>query len=289
VAVSLSDLDPRLRRIWSVLVTTWHNTWNDDVPFYAAGVAFHSLFSMFSVLFSLSLLLGLFGASPDNLRALDTFLGGLVPDEATRFVDSVVDIVSRPVPQGLVFISLIFTLWTSSNVVQALIHALNRIYHLRTEGRAAWRTRLMALAVVGSSTVLFAMGFVLLVLGKDLSGGYVDMPWRNQVLAFILVGRESLSVIMVFLGGLLLYWLAPSFKHVHRVSWPGALVFTITWTLTTYGFNIYLRDIAVYDRIYGPMATVVVVLVWVYLSAFWCLVGGEVNAAIRKERTSETA
>lgn len=285
----MSGLDPRLRRIWSVLVTTWHNTWNDDVPFYAAGVAFHSLFSIFSVLFFLSLLLGLFGADPDNLRALDTFLGGLVPEEASRFVDSVVDIVSRPVPGGLVWTALLFTLWTSSNVVQALIHALNRIYHLREEGRAAWRTRLMALAVVGSSTVLFAIGFVLLVLGQDLSGHYVEMPWRNQVLAFILAGRESLSVVMVFLGGLLLYWLAPSFKHAHRVAWPGALVFATTWTLTTYGFNLYLREIAVYDRIYGPMATVVVVLVWVYLSAVWCLVGGEVNAAIRKERLNEAA
>lgn len=270
-----------------MLRTAWNSTWEDDVPFYAAGIAFHSLFSIFSVLFFLSLLLGLFGADPDNLRALDAFLEGMAPEEASRFMDSVVDVVSRPVPQGLVVVALFFTLWTSSNVVQALIHALNRIYHLRGEARAAWRTRLLALAVVGSSTLLFAIGFILLVLGKDLSGRYVEVPWRSTVLALILAGRQPFSVIMVFLGGLLLYWLAPNFKHVHRIAWPGALLFTATWTVTTFGFNIYLRDIAVYDRVYGPMATVVVVLVWVYMSAFWCLVGGELNACLRKLRLRE--
>ena len=143
----------------------------------------------------------------------------------------------------------------------------------------------LALAVVGFSALLFVVGFVLLVLGKDLSGGYVEMgPWRHTLLGWILAAREPLSVLTVFLGGLLIFWLAPNFKREHRISWPGALVFTVAWTVTTIGFNTYLREVAVYDRIYGPLATVVVVLVWVYLSAFWCLVSGEVNAAIHRTR-----
>jgi membrane protein len=284
VAVALSTFEPRFRRVWWLIKTTWHSTWLDDVPFYAAGIAFHSLFSIFSLLFLSSLLLGLFGTDPDNLRGLGIFLGRLTPDEAGEFIDTVLDVVSRPVPTGLIGVAILFTLWTSSNVFQALIHALNRIYHVRGDARAAWRTRLIALAVVGSSSLLFVVGFILIVLGKDLSGGYVEMPWRNRLLALILAAREPLSVITVFLAGLLLYWLAPKFKHAHRISWPGALVFTAAWTVTTFGFNVYLRDVAVYDRVYGPLATLVVVLVWVYLSAFWCLVGGEVNAAIRKMR-----
>ena len=282
---ALTGLTPRFRSLWAILKDIWTCTWMDDVPFYAAGIAFHSLFSIVSLLFFLSLLLGVFGADVENLRGLDTFLGGLMPTKAGEFVDTILDVVSRPVPGSLVGVALLVTLWTSSNVIQALIHALNRIYHLREDARPAWRTRLMALAVVGVSALLFVAGFVLLVLGKDLRGGYVEMgPWRHTLLGWILAAREPLSVLTVFLGGFLILWLAPNFKHEHRISWPGALVFTVTWTVVTVGFNTYLREVAVYDRIYGPLATVVVVLVWVYLSAFWCLVSGEVNAAIHRTR-----
>ena len=144
----------------------------------------------------------------------------------------------------------------------------------------------MALAVVGTTTLLLILAFVLLVFGGELSMGVGDMETiRVQVLAWTLAAREPLSILAVFGGVLLLYWLAPEFGHSHRVAWPGAMAFTLAWTVTTIGFNIYLRELAVYDKIYGPLATVVVVLVWVYLSAFLCLVGGEINAAIHRLRS----
>ena len=263
----------------------WTGIWRDDVPFYAAGIAFHSLFSIFSVLFLLSLLLGLLGADPEKLRGLAGLAAGVMPDKAGELVDTILAVVSRPVPKALLPVAIMFTLWTSSNVIQALIHALNRIYHLREGTRAAWRTRLMALGVVGSSILLLLLGFVLLIFGTELSAGYVEIErWRSWVVGVILAARDFLSVIVVFLGALLLYWLAPDFKHHHRVSWPGALAFTVAWTPTTLAFNVYLRELAVYDRIYGPLATVVVVLVWVYFSAFLCLVGGEVNRVLNQFR-----
>ena len=98
-------------------------------------------------------------------------------------------------------------------------------------------------------------------------------------------GRQAISLFIVFLGSFLLYWLAPSFGHEHRISWPGAVVFTGVWTLATGAFNLYLREFAVYDKAYGPFATVIVVLVWVYLSAYVCLLGGEVNAALGHSRS----
>lgn len=276
----------RVRIIRSVVKDVWESMWRDDVPFYAAGIAYHSLFSIFSLMFLMSLLMGLLGRDPDTLRGLAAFAAGLVPEKATELVETILQIVRKPVPHALLPVAIMVTLWTSSNVVQAVIHALHRIYHLEQRSRAAWRTRLMALGVVGASTLLLILAFVLLVFGTDLSARMGEMETiRIQILAWILAAREPLSILAVFGGVLLLYWLAPEFGLTHRVSWPGAMAFTLAWTVTTLGFNVYLRELAVYDKVYGPMATVVVVLVWVYLSAFLCLVGGEINAAIHRLRS----
>lgn len=271
----------------SFATSVWNAASRDDVTFYAAGIAFHSLFSIFSLLFLLSILVGLVGGDPEKLLSLAAFARGLLPEKAEEFLGTVMKIVSRPVPKELLPVAILTTLWTASNVVQAMIHALNRIYHLADEVRKAWRTRLLALGLVGSSAVLLLLGFVLMVFGNDLSGGFLEVErLRTRIVAWALVARVPLSILVVFLGSLSLYWLAPNFKQEHRISWPGALVFTVSWTVTTLGFNIYLREIAVYDKVYGPMATVVVVLVWVYLSALLCLVGGEFNAAIHRMRAA---
>jgi len=271
----------------SFALSVWNSTARDDVPFYAAGIAFHSLFSIFSLLFLLSILVGLVGGDPEKLLSLAAFARGLLPEKAEEFLGTVMKIVSRPVPKQLLPVAIVTTLWTASNVVQAMIHALNRIYHLQDETRKAWRTRLLALGLVGSSALLLILGFVLMVFGKDLSGGVLEVErFRSWMVAWALVVREPLSVLVVFLGSLSLYWVAPNFRQQHRISWPGALAFTVAWTVTTLGFNIYLREIAVYDKVYGPMATVVVVLVWVYLSALLCLIGGEINAAIHRLRAA---
>lgn len=275
-----------IQRVWPVARDAWDSTWRDDVPFYAAGIAFHSLFSMFSLLFLLSLLMGLAGHGTGNLKDLASFAADLFPERAAEFMETVLEIVSRPVPSGLLPLALLFTLWTSSNVIQAVIHALNRIYHLREEGRPFWQTRLLALGVVGVSASLFVLGFVFLVFGRDLAMGYTTGGRvLMHPLAWALAARQLVSVAAVFLGVYVLYVLAPNFRKEHRVSWPGAFAFTIAWAPTTLAFNQYLRHVAVYDKVYGPMATVVVMLTWVYLSALLCLIGGEINAAIHRART----
>ncbi len=259
---------------------SWTGTWRDDVPFYAAGIAFHSLFSIFALLFLFSLLLGLFGADPANLHRIARFMEGMMPRRAAELIETAVGTVRNPVPGRLLPVAILATLWTASNVVQAVIHSLHRIYHL-ADWRPAWQTRLMALAVVGGASLLLVAGFVLLVFGEDLSSGLAAVERaRGEVVFWLLALKQAVSLVIVFLGVLLIYWLAPSFKHQRRVSWPGALLFTVSWIVATLGFNVYLREVAVYDRIYGPAATVVVMLVWVYLSAFLALLGGEVNAAV---------
>jgi membrane protein len=271
-----------VRRLVVFLRAIWAGIERDDVGFYAAGIAYHGLFSIFAVFLLLTLLLSLVGVEPSTLRALIHFTTGLVPERAEELVNSALAVMSAPAPGPLLLLSILFTLWTASNVIQAIIHALNRIYHVRDEdARPAWQSRLIALGVVGASAVCLTFGFLVLIFGEDVARHSPEIGHVWPAIATLLHnGRQPISLVIVFLGAFLVYWLAPSFGHQHRVSWPGAVVFTVMWILATALFNLYLRQFAVYDKAYGPFATVIVVLVWVYLSAYVCLLGGEVNAAL---------
>ena len=267
----------------------WAGIDRDDVGFYAAGIAYHGLFSIFAVFLLLVLLLGLVGVEPGTIRALIHFTTGLVPERAEELVNTALQVMSVPVPGPLLALSILFTLWTASNVIQAIIHALNRIYHVREEAeeRPPWQSRMIALGIVSLSALFLTFGFLLLVFGEDFATRSVRFGhvWPS-IAAVLKGGRQIISLVAVFLSSFLIYWLAPSFGHEHRISWPGAVVFTGMWTLTTAGFNLYLREFAVYDKAYGPFATVIVILVWVYLSAYLCLLGGEVNAALKSYRSA---
>jgi len=259
----------------------------DDGPFYASGIAFYSLFSIFSTLLLLTLLLGLFGADPSNVALLSEFMEGLAPEEASRFVESVIQIVSKPVPGNLLPLAILFTLWTASNVFQATIHALNRIYHVDEVPRPFWRTRIFALAVAAGGVLFCVFGFVLYIFGPELTLGLREFEeLRGFFWNLITRWKRPISVLIVFLGARTLYSLAPHFNQASRVSWPGALVFTLLWILVTNGFNLYLRQVAVFDRVYGPMATLVVMVLWTQITAQIALYGGQVNAAIHRRRGS---
>ena len=278
---------PHLRRFVYFLRAIWAGIERDDVGFYAAAIAYHGLFGIFALFLLLTLLLSLLGIDPATLKALIHFTTGLVPERAEELVNTALQVMTAPAPGPLLVLSFVFTLWTASNVIQVIIHALNRIYHLREEEeRPPWQSRLIALGIVGVSTLLLAFGFLLLVFGEDFATRSTSFGHLWPSIATLLKsGRQVISLLAVFGGSFLIYYLAPSFGHDHRISWPGAVVFTAMWTCATAGFNLYLREFAVYDKAYGPFATVIVVLVWVYLSAYVCLLGGEVNAALGQMRS----
>lgn len=258
---------------------SWSGMWRDDVAVYAAGISFHSLAGIFAGLFLFSTILEKLGVDRDFLPTASRFLEGAIPPEALEIVGTALEVLDQPVPAALLPLAVLITFWVTSNVFQTVIHALNKIYHLG-ETRSPWITRMFALAVVFIVGLSLAAAFLLLTLGGVF--GSTPEAWQDAqggFLNFLFRAHNLLAAIPVLLGSLLLYWLGPNFRAGHRVVLPGAAWFTVTWMGASYIFNLYLRHFAVYDRVYGPLATVVVFLTFVYLSALLLLIGGEINAS----------
>ena len=277
------NAETAFRRFPEALREAWAALWQNDAGVYASSIAFHSLSSTFALGFLFSTILDTLGGRGEAFVArVLTYGGDLIPTEVAAFLESTLAVVRRPVPGALLPVGLVLTVWMGTNVFQAIIHALNRSYHV-VETRAFWRTRLFALGylALGLGSLIFA--FLLVTVGGILDS--LPPGWdgiRVGLLDFLVTFRKLLAVLVVYGGSFLVYWLAPNFRAGPRIALPGTLVFTFTWLVATVGFNLYLRHFAVYDRVYGPLATLVVSLTWVYLSSYLLMFGGEVNAAFHR-------
>jgi membrane protein len=121
-----------------------------------------------------------------------------------------------------------------------------------------------------------------------MAGGIGEaLGWEREFVALYNWGTLPLALLMVMVGVALLYWLAPNTGH--SIVWisPGAVLFIVGWVLASIGFAIYLSQFGSYNRTYGSIGAVIVLLVWLYWTSFLLLVGGELNSVLARRHDAE--
>lgn len=265
----------------NVLVGVWRGLGRDDCGGMAAGVAYHFIFSFFAWFFFLACLVTQFGHSQESMFWILNVLRNFMPEQGIRLAEENIERFMAPVKRGALPLALFLSLWTAANVVEMVMKALNRIYSIK-ETRPLWRTRLWSLITVILVALFLLVAFNLEVFGDELKAFVArTFPTRDLLTHSVSTLRWPLVVLATGLASLLTYFLAPNFgTGRRRIIVPGAVFFTFGWQMLNWGFASYVSNFADYDRIYGPLGTALAVLVWVYMSAFLLLVGGEINAHI---------
>jgi membrane protein len=254
-----------------------------DMSLAAAGCAFYATLAIFPALTTLISLYGLV-FDPQSVTPQLHYLQQFMPDTAYSLIAGrIKHLVSGGTTSlgiGLA-ISLAFTLYSSSSGTKSLIYALNLI-HRRDETRGFVRFQATALGM----TLLAIIGAILAI------GVLVVLP-----LLFNLVGLGADSANLVVLLGFvvlalfmalalsLLYRFGPSFRLAegHAVV-PGAVVAIILWMVMSYLFALYVGRFAAYSQTYGPLATIIGLMMWFYLTAYALLFGAQLNAAVERAR-----
>ena len=108
------------------------------------------------------------------------------------------------------------------------------------------------------------------------------LGWRSEVVTAWTVLAFPLSLAMVVLGVALLYWLAPNTGHEFRWITPGAALFAIAWVLASLLFALYLANFGSYNRTYGSLGAVIILMAWLYWTSFILMAGGELNAVLAR-------
>ena len=269
----------------AILKRTFKQLKSDNVPIVAAGVAF---FTFLALVPALVAIIGIWGmvADPATIqREMRSFLSA-VPGEAR---DLLLDQVRGIVTQGdaglgiSVTVGILAALWSASKGMQALVMALNIAYD-EEEGRTFFKLRGLSLlltvglavAAVGGATAMVAAGGVAERLG---SAGEVAVN----------VLRWPLLAGAVILGLAVLYRYAPD-RDNPRWRWvtPGAVVSTVLWTVASIGFSFYVGSFGKYDESYGSLGAVVVLMLWLQISAYIIVLGAEFDAETERQTARDT-
>ena len=176
---------------------------------------------------------------------------------------------------------LVFSLWIASSGMEAIIEGLNVAYDV-PEARVWWRRRLVAIALTVCLGVLVAAAVFLILVSNgmaDAIGGYIP--------AFEQIGRLSTAVqwvvgiLFLLLALSLVFRFAPNLRRPRwEANLPGAIATVVFWLGASAILNFYLQTFGSFDKTYGSLGAVIVLLIWLYVSGAAVLVGGELNSII---------
>lgn len=261
----------RVRDFKNLLVRAGRRAIANNITDLAAALAYYTFLAIPAVLL---VTLGLFSlfASADSIATVIDKVGKIVPAQATELIDSSLTRMNDNKSGSLVLtlVGLVLALWTTIGAMTAFIRATNRTYNV-DETRGFVRQRVVALEMVLALGIAFVAVFGLLVLGPAISG-WLGAGWAWWVLQW-----PILIVILLLANGTVLY-LAPNVQRPWRPISPGAIVAAVIWLAASGLFSLYTSMFASYNKTWGSLAGVIVMLVWLWLSGTALLFGAEINA-----------
>ncbi len=255
---------------------------DDQVSLLAAGVAFFTLMALAPALAAVVSIYGLVTTPAEASEQIADFTTAL-PAQARPLVADQLKTVAAGKPSGLglaLVVSVLLSLWTASAGMKQLIEAVNVAYD-ESETRKFFRLRGLAILLTLGMIVLFvAVLGLLAVVPAVLSGA-------GQTVANIL--RWPLLAVLMAGALAVLYRYAPDRDQakIRWVTW-GAGIATLLWVIGSVLFTIYVSNFGKYNETYGSLGAVVVLLLWLYLSAFIVLLGAEINAEMELQTAKDT-
>ena len=266
----------------AILVRTGRRIGRDNLPGLAAGIAFYALLSLFPALTAAVSLYGLV-TDPGTVERQVAALEGLLPPEAVALVAAWLRTLVQGPPTrfgiGLV-VSLLLAFWSAWSATGMLMTAVNTCYGVE-ETRRFVRFNRDAVALTAG---LALFGFVALALLAVLPATLDLLPVSGTTREAIALVRWPLLVGIVMLGLAIVYRYAPDRVPPtwQWVSW-GAAAATALWLAGSLAFTAYVSQVGSYDKTYGSLGAVIILLLWLYGTAYVVLVGAELNAEIERQ------
>lgn len=254
----------------------------DHLALAASGVAFHAFLALAPLLVAAVSLYGLV-ADPSNVVKLVERLGPSVPEELSDLIEqqltSVINSGSGALGIGAV-IGVLAALWSASSGMSHLMEAINIAYDEDVDDRPFWKKRGIALAL----TVLF-IAFLAVV------ATFIGLAVASRgALGVLLVVVAAVVSAVLLMGVLAVIYRYATDRDEPEWSWVsvGAIVAVVGWLIASAGFTIYVTSFGSYNETYGSLGAIVVVLLWMFLTALVVLLGAEFNAELEHQTAEDT-
>lgn len=262
----------------------------DRITITAAGVTFYWFLSIFPMLFAAVAILAIANASPELLASVNQTINDVAPGDSARILtDAVADAQTRAGADGTLFsavVAIAIALWSATSGMAATQVGLDVAYDVEDD-RTFVKKRLMGLVLLVAAFALGGLAFGLVVLGGPIERFVHDHLATGRALdwAFAAI-RWAIAIVAVLTLVALFYFIGPNRKPPNW-KWisPGGIAATVTWFLASLAFSFYLARFGdSYVANYGALAGVVVLLLWLFLTALSILVGAELNGELERQR-----
>ncbi|MDQ3251928.1 MAG: YihY/virulence factor BrkB family protein [Actinomycetota bacterium] len=276
------DLRDLLR--YETLKSTVKEFVRDDALGLGAQLAFYLILAIFPfILFCVAILDAFASSDPQFVRELFDYLRRLLPAQVFDLIQTYTEntLRNQDTAPGLLSVGILGTIWAASGAFASLINALNRAYDVQ-ETRPFWKVRGIAIIMTVGLSALILIGVLLLIAGPSIGRTIAEVfTLGDEFMVVWNIARWPAALLFMVATVALLFYFAPDANQPFRWITPGGVVGILLWVLASVAFNLYLSsDFNTYNETYGSIGTVIILLLYLYVSSLTILFGATLNATL---------
>ncbi len=267
-------------------------TVTDDTTGFAAQMAYQFLFALAPGLLFLWYLLGLFGTDPAKLHQMVVIVQNFLPPDPKVqdvFDTAVANVVITGSGGVLGNVGIFLGIWLGTMFISTISHSLSRTHGVK-EDRNWWSKHIISFFLLFWFGITIFVCFSAMVFGETLAGiAEVNFQMTVPLQSWVAFLNLPLTAVALIILALFLYLLTPENYLTVRQAIPGAVFFSLGWILVTKLFQYYVANYDRYNPTYHALASIIMLLFWMYLTCLFLLLGGKLNAILRRERERSAA
>lgn len=264
----------KLRYLLNLLINLMTKTKKDDVFALASQLAYYLVLSFFPFMLFLMTLVGFSKLSSNEILE---GLSVMLPKSVLELTQSTIREVFDNQHTGLLGISILLMIWTSSSAFKAVIKSVNKAYNFKEDRSFIKLSIISILGILAlASIIILALG--MLVFGNVI-GDYLNNTqslYKIIIILWNIFRYAFIFIVMIFIF-VIIYIFAPAKKLKWKEVIPGAIFSTLGWVLVSFGFSFYIDNFSNYSRLYGSLGAVFILMTWLFIISIIFILGVEIN------------
>lgn len=273
----MSNLKFSIRRQVNLLIHLIVKIKRDDVFALSSQLAYYLMLSFFPFILFLITLVGFSRlSSTEVLNGLNALLPQSIVDLTTSTITEVFDNQYT----GLLGVSVLLMIWTSSSAFRAIIKGVNKAYNFK-DNRSFIKRAIISMLGILALALIILLSLFMLVFGDVISGYIRDVVPFYKALLFLwnMFRYAFIFVVMIFIF-VTIYCISPARRLKIKEVIPGAIFSTIGWVIVSFGFSFYINNFNNYSRFYGGLGAVFILMTWLFLISMIFILGVEINCVL---------
>jgi membrane protein len=248
----------------------------------SAEMAYNAMLALFPAILAILTAIGLFEESLQaTFRALASQLSEIAPEEALQIIRDFAIGLNLTKNRSLFSLSFVLAIWVSSGALSAAMNALDQIHEIPTKkARPFWKAKLISLGLTIGSIFLLVTASFLVFISDFIIRIVVHQSGASVLLTLWRLLTWPLALGIVATACAFIYRFGPS-RWTHGTPiMPGAILAALSWAILSALFRLYVENFGNYNKVYGAVGAVIVLLLWLQMSSFVLLLGDQLNVTV---------